>query len=69
MAAELFDDEFLSCMDKTYEEFDKYLKSYSNLTVVNVQIRLGPGQNKNIKAFNKWTRDHFHLGLNPALTI
>ena len=26
MAAELFDDEFLSCMDKTYKEFDKYLK-------------------------------------------
>ena len=35
MAAEPFVDDLLSCMDKTYEEFDEDLKSYFNLTVVN----------------------------------
>ena len=38
--AELFDDGFYSCMDKNYEEFKKYLKSYSNPTVVNGKISL-----------------------------
>ena len=38
MATELFDDDFSFCMDKTYEEFDENLKSYSNLTVFNGKL-------------------------------
>ena len=68
MSAELFDYYFLSCMEKTYEEFDEELKSYSNLTVVNGKIRLGPGQKNNTKDFIQWTRDQILLGINPALT-
>ena len=68
MSAELFDDDFLSCMEKTYEEFDEELKSYSNLTVVNGKIRLGPGQKNNTKDFIQWTRDHIPSGINPTLT-
>ena len=51
IAAELFYDELLSCIENTYEEFGEDLKSYSNLKFVNGQIRLGTGQNKNTKAF------------------
>ena len=40
MADEIFDDDFFSCMDKTNEEFDKGLRSYSNLMVVNGYIRI-----------------------------
>ena len=68
MAAELFDDELSSSMDKTYKELDEELKLYSNLTVVNGKIRLGPGNKKNINAFIQWTRDQIRLGLNPSLT-
>ena len=57
MAAEIFDDDFSFYMENTYNEFDEDLNSYSNLTIVNGQIRLVTGQKKNIKAFNPWTRD------------
>ena len=50
-ASELFDDAFLSYMEKTYEEFDKDIESSSNIKVVNEKIRLGPRQKKNIKDF------------------
>ena len=46
MNAEIFDDEFLSYMENTYKEFEKDLKSYSNLTVVNGRINIGPGYKK-----------------------
>ena len=39
---EVFDDDFHSCMDKTINELDEDLKSYSALTVNNGQIRITP---------------------------
>ena len=42
MAAEIFDNDFYSYMDKIYKEFNEDLKSYSKLTVFIRQIRLGP---------------------------
>ena len=68
MDSELFEDDFSSCVDKTYEESDEDLKSYSNLTFINGKIRLGPGQKKNIKDFIQWNRYQIRLGLYPALT-
>ena len=38
LAQDLFDNSFLLCMDKLYEEIDSNLKSYSTLTVVQGQI-------------------------------
>ena len=35
---EVFDDDFISCMDKTVQELDDYLKSYSTLMAANGQI-------------------------------
>ena len=55
-------------MDSTHEDLDDDLKSYSTLTSANGQIRLGPAQKKNIKAFIQWTRDQFRLGKDPSST-
>ena len=62
---ELFDDDFMSCMDKTYVELDDNLKSYSTLTATHGQISLTPGNNKNIQAFIQWMRDQICLGIDP----
>ena len=51
IATELFDDDFTSCMDKTYVKIDDELKLYSALTAAHGQIRLKPGHKNNIKAF------------------
>ena len=51
IATELFDDDFTSCMDKTYVKLDDDLKSHSTLTDAHGHIRLTPGHKKNIKAF------------------
>ena len=51
MASKIFDNELFSCMDKTYKDFDEDFKSYSNLIVINRQIRLGHGKKRDIKVF------------------
>ena len=65
-AAELFDNNFTSYVDKTYVELDDELKSFSTLTTTHVQISLTPGHKKNIKAFIQWTRDHIRLGIDSS---
>lgn len=57
IAAEVFDDDFNSCMDITSQELDDSLWMYSALTVVNGQIRLRPHEKRSIVAFIQWTRD------------
>ena len=66
---EVFDNDFHSCMDKTFEELDEDFKSYSTLTVANCQIRLNPGTKRNIRAFIQWTRDLLRVGEDPTLVI
>ena len=51
LATDIFGDDFTTCMDKTFKEFDSYFKTYSNLTQAQGQIRLLPGIKRNIKAF------------------
>ena len=51
LAPDLFDDSFLSCMNKSYDKIDRDLKSYSTLTVVQGQIQLQPGVKRAVKAF------------------
>ena len=57
IASDLFQDDFKTCMDKTFEELESDLKSFSTLTQNQGQIRLTPGQKNKIKAFIQWTRD------------
>ena len=51
IAADIFEDDFTTSMDKTYKDFDDDLKFFSILTVAQGQIRLLPGVKKRIKAF------------------
>ena len=69
IATELFDKDFTSCMDNTYVKLEDDLKSYSTLTVAHGQIRLTPGNNKNIKAFIQWKWDQIRLGIDPITVI
>ena len=66
ISTKIFDDDFMSCMDKTYVDLDNDLKSYSTLTAAHSQISLTPGHKKNIKAFIQWTRDHIRLGIDSS---
>ena len=65
IATELFDDNFTSYLDKTYGKLDDSLNSYSTLTAAHGQIRLTPGNKKNIKAFIQWKWDQIRLGIDP----
>jgi len=68
LAADIFSDQFSSCLDITFKELDEHFKTYSDLTIAQGQIRLRPGTRKNIKAFVQWTRDELRLGRDPAVT-
>ena len=65
LAEDLFDDEFTTCMDKTYVDLDGDFKSFSSLTALQGQIRLVPRVKKRIKAFIQWARDEIRLGRDP----
>src|SRR5687768_10327824 len=69
IASDIFDDEFTSCLNKTFGDLNTDLKSYSNMTVNQGQIRLTPGMKNKIKAFIQWCRDEICLGRNPADTV
>ena len=66
IAADLFGDDFDTCMDKSYEELYGEFKTYTDLTQAQGQIRLMPGPKRLIKAFIQWVRDERRLGRNPA---
>ena len=68
IATEIFDNDFMSCIDKDVSELEDDFKTYSGLTVNQGQIRLHPGTKRHIKAFIQWTKDQKRTGLNPSLT-
>ena len=43
MAGDIFDNDFVSFIDKTHNEIDSDLKIYANLTITRGQIRVQPG--------------------------
>ena len=49
ISREVFDDVFVSCMDKTVKDLDDDLESYSTLKAKNSQICLNLGQKKILK--------------------
>ena len=69
ISTDLFDDSYVSAMDKTWVELDIGFKSYTDLTQAQGQIRLLPGVKRNLKGFIQWVRDEFRLGRNPENTI
>ena len=66
IAEDVFDDDFQSTMDKTFQELEDDFKSYSSMTVNQGQIRLNPGTKKKVKAFIQWGRDMIRCGIDPA---
>jgi hypothetical protein len=56
IAADLFGDDFATCMDKSFTELDSEFKTYSDLTQNQGQVRLLPGTKHMIKAFIQWVR-------------
>ena len=65
-ATDLFVGTFESTRDKSFEEIDSDIKSYSDLTQVQGQIRILPNVKRNIKAFVHWSQGQYRRGLNPA---
>ena len=66
IASDVFDDDFYSCMDKSFEDLDDDMKSYSSLTVMNGQIRLNPVTKKNIRGFIQWSRNRIQCNEEPG---
>jgi hypothetical protein len=66
ITADLFGDDFATCMDKGFVELDSEFKTYSDLTINQGQIRLLPGTKRNIKAMIQWARDEIRLGRDPS---
>ena len=64
LATDIFADDFTTCTDKTFEELDSNLKTYSDLTQAQGKNRLLPGIKRNIKAFIQWVKDEQSLGRN-----
>ena len=50
-AEDLFDNNFMTCMDKTYKDLDGDFKLLSILTAIQEQIHMVPRVTKCIKAF------------------
>ena len=67
LATDLFDDSFISCMYKSYEDIDSDLKTYAILTNAQGQIRLQPGVKRGIKSFVQWTRDMIRTNQDPMM--
>ena len=67
IAADVFDNDFRSCIDKTVTDLDDDLKDYSVLTVAQGQIRLNPSTKRKIRAFLQWCKDKFRLNEDPTL--
>ena len=66
IAEEIFEDNFDTFMDISYEELDDHWKTYAGLTVADGKIRLRPPTKSNIKALVQWVRDRIRMSLNPS---
>ena len=66
VSADIFADDFMTCLDKTFDELDEDWKTYPALTVPNGQLRVDPSVKRNVRAFVQWTRDHIRTGVDPA---
>ena len=67
IATEVFDEDHTSVMDKTFTELQDDLKTYSQLTVANRQIRFTPSIIRNIKAYIQWGFDVIRVGEDPTI--
>lgn len=66
IAADIFNDDFATCKDKTFTELDTDFKTFAQLDEDDGGIVLLPGVKNRIKAFVQWVRDEFRYGRDPS---
>ena len=69
ISSEVFGDDFEACKDKSEDELKEDLKTYSQLTVANGQIRLNPGVRRNLRALMFWCKDQDRRGIDPSSLV
>ena len=65
-ATEAFMDESENCKDISNEYLAECFKTFSGLTVGQGQIILNPKQKNKIKAFTRWVKYQYILGIDPT---
>ena len=68
ISSNIFGDDFATAKDLDYDDILDDFKTYSALTVANGQIRLTPGNKRNVRALIQWIKHQYRKGLNPAAT-
>ena len=66
IAADVFNDEYSTCMDITIPDLEDNWKTYNALTLAEGRIRLTPRTKANIKALLQWVRDRIRVGEDPG---
>ena len=66
IAADVFNDNFATCMDLSFADLEENWRTYSGLSVTEGRIRLRPGTKVNIKALVQWVRDCIRVGADPT---
>ena len=69
VSAEIFDDDFESCLILTPDDIKVECKTLAGLTARNRQIRLRPACKRNLKAFVEWTKGKLLVGANPEMEV
>ena len=65
IAEDLFGDDFYMCLDKTTDELDNDIKSFTTLRQDQGQIRIGLGEKMKSEAFMQWVRNKVCCGEAP----
>ena len=66
IVAEVFNNNFTTCINMEFLEFDYSWKTYISLSVAEFRIRLQPGTKVNIWSFVQWKCDRIRLYEDPA---
>ena len=69
IAHEIFDDEFQTCMDMSFDDFNSECKTLAGLNVNQGQIRLLPAVKRNIRGLIQWTKDKIITGGDPTMEL
>ena len=67
ISAEMFKNNFDTCIDIEFSELKENWKTYSNFSVTECRIRLQPGNKVNIQDFFQLRRDRISLDKGPSL--
>ena len=65
-ATEVVMDDFESCKYMSNEDPVESFKTFSDITATQGQISVMPVQKNNIKAFTRWLKDQFRMGIDPT---